>query len=660
MKNIITPLITSVIITLFAAPVFAQRITKEDAFNTATAFMEAHDMKGPMNIATTPPQYYTKQAKVSANTTDAFYIFNATEGFVIVSGDARTAPILGYSTSGTFDEENCPEALQLMLQNFRHQVENLPNTPSTEEDTTAPRRAAINWHNTLIEVEPLLTTHWAQNNPYNSLCPANTVTGCVATALAQVLYYFRHAHMQYEIPSYQKDWGTSEALPATTFNFSIMRDIYTADECDDSALEVARLMKYCGHAMEMNYGKNSSGTILNVEAVKKYFGYSNRAKKVSRKLYSNAQWIEMLENELSAHRPVLYEAIDPTQSGHQFIIHGVHADGMFDVNWGWGGLYDGNYDLSLLTTPDEHYDGFCIDHQMVVGLEPADNDEMYDASQPEVFFNPNNMDDYMFIGAEHTRSRTGEFNVDLRAVTEVRGGEIGHEVEITYAVFKGDDIVEIMPCTISHTIDTQTGIHVWTRTQRFGKDLTDGTYTLAVVSRTKDGEWHPIVNKDAYHIEADIYGNTLKLKKVAPTANIILHNIYTTGTPIKHSGIEVKLDIENKGTTCIVPIYICDKNEPSLCMARIDAYLDPGAREEVSLHFLYLERDEITITTSKTGAETILYTGLLFPDKETSIITHSVNNPQSTPIYYNMSGLPTENISYGFYIRGDGKKVWKR
>ena len=212
------------------------------------------------------------------------------------------------------------------------------------------------------------------------------VVGCVATAMAQVMYYWKFPTSSAAISGYGGGWWggmTVPALPATTFDYSLMlpsychwdydlgeliQDTYT----DEQAQEVAKLGRYCGQAVEMDYSPEGSGAYTSDQlAAMKSFGYSSSAQLKSK--YGNTtQWETMIRTELDAGRPILYSASDPSAGGHAFICDGYNSSNYYHFNYGWYGTCDGWYLTTALNMI--HRDGeelhFNSNHQMLTGVEP--------------------------------------------------------------------------------------------------------------------------------------------------------------------------------------------------------------------------------------------------------------------------------------------------
>ena len=312
--------------------------------------------------------------------TTSCYIFSIgdNEGYVIAAADDCISPILGYSDTGTIDVDNIPDNMQWWLDEYACQIQFM-----RDKGLSAPRLPRKSPQQPAIA--PLLTTHWNQTPPYNQACPLDTngqrcVTGCLATAMAQVLYY-HHArsvtHTTHEMPAYVTDRGVSvDAVPAGSFiDWDNMVERYgrSVETTAEQDAAVANLMKYCGTSIQMNYTSGSSDALtLNVApAMVAYFNYTSKTKAWNRSGcgLSDDEWEDLIYHELSNSRPVLYSGCGKSGVAHAFVCDGYDGEGFFHFNWGWGD--NGTY--YLLTAMDSvgtsliHYDRM---QEAIINAEP--------------------------------------------------------------------------------------------------------------------------------------------------------------------------------------------------------------------------------------------------------------------------------------------------
>lgn len=270
---------------------------------------------------------------------EAIHIFNAVDGkgFVVVAGEDVVNPVLAYSDNGVFDAKNAPESALWLISQYQKAVEKL----SASGVKTPGIRMANKKLVTRSTGAPLLSTQWNQYAPYNNQCPliggSRALTGCVATAMAQVVNYEKKSNSVNAIGAYTTESGLDvEELPARDFNFGNLTE-------DD----IASLMRYCGQAVGMNYGLDESGAYSgNIpSALHNYFGWEPEIKVLSRERYNDEHWNRMVSEEIAAGHPLIYSAVAEGGGGHSFVVDGI-SDDYYHVNWGWGGLSDGYYSFS--------------------------------------------------------------------------------------------------------------------------------------------------------------------------------------------------------------------------------------------------------------------------------------------------------------------------
>ena len=323
-----------------------------------------------------PPEGTLRLAHVERPAAGApadFYVFNTSDdgAFVIISGEDRVKPILGYG-SGSFDVERVPCNVRWWLDGYKRQIEWLREHPQ-EKAVDAPRRSPAEGQT----IEPMVTCHWSQDEPYDWECAMYEgelcLTGCVATALAQVMYYWKLPDVLPELPGYTSSTLriVHEPLPSVSVDWDNMLDDYY-QYTDQQGHAVARLMRYCSQACRSDCSPSgTAASPLDQMLSLKLFGYSRRVDFVARDSYSNDEWRAMVDGELLSRRPVLYGGRDGS-GGHAFVIDG-YDNGLYHVNWGWRGYYDGYFELDLL----DPYPGraYMYRQDMVYQIYPADGNE---------------------------------------------------------------------------------------------------------------------------------------------------------------------------------------------------------------------------------------------------------------------------------------------
>ncbi len=282
----------------------------------------------------------------------AAYIYGRDNGFLVVAADDVALPLLGYSDAPLSADGQMPPQMAWWLGEYGRQID----YARSKAPASAP---AINMADSRADrapIAPLLTTYWNQDAPFNDLCPEiggkRAVTGCVATAMAQVMKYHAYPAKGFSSISYKLNGETlSMNFAETTFDWGNMLDSYAGGYSEAQSTAVATLMKACGYATQMKYSASESGTTsdLAAKALKTYFGYDAALDLKNRDFYPLDRWEEMVYENLRDCGPVLYGGTDYTRtSGHEFVCDGYSADGYFHFNWGWGGAYDGYFLLTAL------------------------------------------------------------------------------------------------------------------------------------------------------------------------------------------------------------------------------------------------------------------------------------------------------------------------
>ena len=340
-----------------------------------------------------PKASLSKQSPGGAEETDgkAFYLFNngGNKGFVIVSGDDRLPEVIGYATSGTMAEDNMPIQLKSLLEAFEKQYGEMAGDDARLESAMAERMAlAESSAAAKVSVSPLLgDIMWDQSEPFYNMCPISEgrhcATGCVATAMAQVIRYYRYpTQLKNNIPSYTSKSGfTSSEITAssTTYDYDKMLGQYVSGNySDEQASAVATLMLHCGCAVQMEYGVAGSYAITSSTShvLGAYFAYDKSTLAfVDRCDYSLEEWCSIIDHELSHNRPIIYEGRTLSNEGHAFVCDGANGDGFYHINWGWSGSGNGYFDISLLNPFDAESTtgagGYNTDMGMTIGIKPS-------------------------------------------------------------------------------------------------------------------------------------------------------------------------------------------------------------------------------------------------------------------------------------------------
>ena len=358
---------------LLAEVSMAENVDRGRARQAATTFLNNN---GAQTIGLTDVTSATGFSNV--------YVFTTENSFVLMAADDRVQPILGYSLNGRFDIENMSDNKRAWIEEYTSEIQY-----AIEHQTRATTEVSQQWRD-LVEgrpnagrattvVSPLVQTKWNQTSPYNMLCPGGSVTGCVATAMAQIMKYWNYPSHGIGSHSYiHATYGVLSAdFQSTTYDWNNMTNTYTNSSTNAQKQAVATLMYHCGVSVEMTYSPNaSSASTADVAyALKTYFGYSDDVQHLSRSAYSDSDWIALLKAELDQNRPIQYHGTG-SGGGHSFVFDGYNNNNKFHVNWGWGGSCDEYYAISNLNpgpggTGSGAYGIYNDGQGAVVGIHPS-------------------------------------------------------------------------------------------------------------------------------------------------------------------------------------------------------------------------------------------------------------------------------------------------
>lgn len=356
--------------------VTASNVDLATAQGAAQRFLMNKAAKGRF-MTSAPAVKWTHQAKNSTNAAlTAYYVVNTEAGYAIVAGDSRAREILAYGEGQIQSMNDLPDAVQYFLDIYQKQMEYLQAHPGLMVQKTANRGG--------ISVEPLLTTAWAQDKPYNMKTPKKGYgsnpyckVGCSAVSLAQVMNYWKYPEKSPALPGYTTETHgyVMDPLPEYTFQWDRMRNTYPTSESglDQMSQEdidaISWLMLYTGYAMNMDYATDQSGAEYDeIDQAIRTFGFTGYSMEMKRDYddgtvnYTDEQWAELIQSELVAGRPLVYCAFDMQSdsaaiAGHAFNVDGYNAENdTYHVNFGMSADKNGYFAL----------DAFTVDNGMTV------------------------------------------------------------------------------------------------------------------------------------------------------------------------------------------------------------------------------------------------------------------------------------------------------
>lgn len=448
---------------LAAASAFAKQISEQEALEKAQQFMQGKQFKADRQLV---------RSKQPTQTFKNLYVFNAEAngGFVIVSGDDRTQSILGYADHGEVSPETMPCNMRWLLSYYEQAIVRLDTDGNAAKSQNTTRSSTDKQ-----EIATIINTQWGQGDPYNALCPVydgqRCITGCAATAMAQVINHHRWPQDNTAVvPSYvsASNHISMTELPQTQFDWDNM-----------SNTAIARLMLYCGQAVQMDYGVDASGAYDAdvAPALSKVFGYSKSTSFISRDSYSDEEWDGMVYEELSQGMPILYFGQSSDAGGHAFIVDG-YANGMYHLNWGWEGYCDGYFTLDNLNPNMPN--GFNHSQGMVVNAcPPADAGNI---SRPKAIIKD-------ITCSERYLERSG-IDTAFPAFTVIATVESDLSTDATlqigFALYDDNGLVKILS---EETHDfTPTDSYASEAQITLDASLPQGEYRIVAVSRGNDAE----------------------------------------------------------------------------------------------------------------------------------------------------------------------------
>ena len=484
-----------------------------------------------------------------------YYAFNLEQGYVIVSGDDEMTELVGYAENGFFDAENVPPQMQLWLDGYAEYV-------AAVQSGKAKARKILLSDSPSVVVEPLVSTKWNQDAPFNNFAPEYTddnnntqrcATGCAATAMAQIMKFHNWpeqgvGHYSYEHQSF----GTiSSDFSKHVYDWTNMIDRYNNGEYSNvQADAVALLMKDCGVSLNMNYGPVSGASIYSyTPAFKNYFRYSSRT--VNRSGCETAEFTKIITDELQEGRPIIYCGTGE-DGGHAFVVDGYDTNYFLHVNWGWGGYSDGYFDMNYMDPAGLGIGGgsgaFKWNQGIVLARPLKDGVEPYEFIQQLCFVLFNDVQGGIFCKQEMPANKGDDVTILLRNTANLSGESFFGSLNV--GVF--DDSGALVTMGNEERIENNNGELLEFQSGRlYSVDLpmtlntagiADGNYIVRAMSKANGNVWRKFASTDCLNMTvADG-----KVSLVSPTPNISLTGIGSyNGNVYKGNPFSVNITIHN-------------------------------------------------------------------------------------------------------------------
>lgn len=478
---------------------------------------------------------------VTAQSAPAVYLFNSsTRGYLVLSADDVAAPILGYSDGSQAAKNNLPPAMKYWLDQYAAQIAYARNNPNAAQGTQPAKAAGI----VRQPISPLTTTHWNQDAPFNDDCPMDNdercVTGCVATALAQVMKY--HAYPTTGTGSLSYTWNSqtlSFNYGETTFQWDDMIDNYTSTATAAQNSAVATLMYANGVGVSMEYSptESTSSSFSVPTLMVNNYNYDKGIRFLQRDYYGLTEWEDIVYNQLVNYGPVQYSG-QSNQGGHSFVCDGYSQDGYFHINWGWGGMSDGYFLLTALD-PEEQgiggsMSGFNFQQDIIANVQkPQPGSTVYN----EMVWDG----DFDATQSQVTLGQSAQFSGPFYSfsVANISGNMAIKLVNSAGAVqyIDGSEYQDLQPLSGMYTMDVT-----------LPTNLAAGTYTVTPALRTAAGTYQdiPVKISDAQSTEMTVANGTATFTNQTPPSISITD--VTEKTPFYlNSKFEITALVTNTG-----------------------------------------------------------------------------------------------------------------
>ena len=615
---------------LMASVLFAGPVTKQQAQEMAAQFLAG---KSITHRAASASQMHIKVVMNAVDEAGQPYLYavqpDNQRGFVIVSGDDRFRDVLGYSESGTFDNANMPDNMRAWLQGYVDEMKHLKAIGYQPSASAAHRTSGVK-----KAISPLIQTHWDQDDPYNQKCPefftyGKSVTGCVATAMAQIMYYYKYPEtVLADINGYNcaRNWTNQGQIhvngisAGTSLEWNNMLPDYSGSYSNDQADAVATLMQVCGASVQMDYANSASGgsSASNANALTAlitYFGYNRNARYLSRSDYSYSEWIDILYKEVSEGRPVLYGG-QSTTGGHAFVVDGYDEEDYFHVNWGWSGKSDGFYAVSLMNPAEQGIGGsatnsaYAMRQEMAIGIQKTTGESIVtkltissiglsegNASEGSI---PLYNNSYALVPNIVIKNYTGlsrTFDYGIRITKD------------------GESFTRDFEWATKAEIANTASINTYKTFMLLPSDgFTAGTYKVVCISKESSAsEWQVDDGSEYKYITFTIGGNTLNATAVSVTPVV---NLALVGTPTFSSEnavvgkpYTITLQIKNSGTKDYHGDIVMTQTGSSNVLAGVNCDINAGETKDIVLTYIATAAGSKGVTISAVETNTVLYSG---------------------------------------------------
>ncbi len=562
----------------------------------------------------------------------AYYVFSSVEQTVILSADDVAEPVLGYLDRPAQSMDEMPPAMKWWLAEYAREIEYAAtHTPIVKSINVKPNLSLGNA--TVVandvfaasdrtDISPLCTSKWNQDAPYNNQCPkingTPTYTGCMATAMAQVMNY--HQWPEKGTGSITYKWANngnqeiSKNFATMTFDWGNMLDTYRSGQYNTTQSKaVATLMEACGYASQMNYGTSASGAVdgAALRGLKSYLGYDKGARLLHRDYFPLSEWNQKMYDNLKNIGPVLYCG-QASDGGHAFVCDGYQtSDEKFHINWGWGGSYDGWFLLSALNPEGQgiggYEGGYNRDQTAMVGLRKAQAGSQ--DSAPEVGFN-----------RAVTLSRSGSWGLYIINNFLFNSGDQSGNFQFGYSLTSASNATTYGTVFSSGTLPPGYGYQLSAQNNPYNFSIPSttaaGTYKLKLVYKVNNGSWQPVQTVYGTSDEFTIVIGSNGIQSIDGSSQAPVEvNLVVTSATVPSSSLKagesamISATIQNQGSSKVsekVICYVCAVDEATQSASPIAAFASATVSLNAGASKSQLFRGSLPVTVAE-GTYYILF-----------------------------------------------------
>ena len=517
------------------------------------------------------------------------YAFNASDdGYVIVSANDGTVPILGYSDTGHIDGDNMPPAMKRLLESYDIQ----PAVAGTRAYDNVAEGTASERSYVKTDVAPMIKTKWGQEAPYNNKVPKTygaddklhpSQTGCVTTAMAQVLYYYQWPKRTTTTITSYNDYPKLEPVD---FNWDAMQLTYDGKAPTESQDAVATLNQYCSLALRSSFSpiQTASHTEWAARALYRYFGYEKESLSVIYRDYMDEnEWFNLLYQELAQGRPVIIGG-----DSHEFVCDGYQTGDYYHINWGWDGKDDGYFLLDNRTRTQPAFVGKAphFPDEFLMGMKMTNesfSDDQARLATAALHF---------AVPTAEGFSRTGDTDFPEIPVNYVlknvwSDATIDH-FDIGFGLYQDNQLLKVLHESANVEITNNTYKTSLTASLAFGQGLADGTYTIYPVSREAGAEeWLQNEDTSPFYIQADIAGDKMTVTMYPCNLFFVVNSMKFEGKMEKSQPIKAIVNVTNPNLNAIQAniVLTTGLDDDSKDFAKVYPNLAPGETKDLIYEF---------------------------------------------------------------------------